>query len=98
MYKIIDTKDGAVIGRTEAPLYIKIKVSTGCYIQTGAESAQGIAYRGTAYNLQGREPLGAEDTVILIETDAGTETDEISSALAENSTAIDNIIISMLEG
>ena len=98
MYKIINTKDGSVIGRTETPLFIKKKPSTGCYIQAKEDTAQGIAYLGTAYNLQGREPLGATDTVILVEFDAGTEADKTAATLAENSAAIDNIIICMLEG
>ena len=98
MYKIIDVKDGATVGRTETPLFIKKKETSGCYVQTKAESAQGVAYRGTAYNLQGKDGVGATDTVILVEVDAGTEADETAAALAENSAAIDNIIISMLEG
>lgn len=97
MYKIIDTKDGAVIGRTETPLFIRKKETTGCYVQTKAESAQGVAYRGTAYNLQGKDGVGATDTVILVEVDAGTEVDETAAILAENSAAVDNIIISLLE-
>lgn len=98
MYKIIDTRDGATIGRTDKPLFIRKKETTGCYVQTNVESAQGVAYMGTAYNLQGKDGVGATDTVILVEVDAGTETDETKAALAENSAAIDNIIISMLEG
>lgn len=98
MYKIINTKDGSTVGSTEAPLFIKKKASTGCYIQTLETKAQGIAYLGTAYNLQGREPLGADETVMLIEVDAGAEADKTAATLAENSAAIDNIIISMLEG
>ncbi|MBR1647937.1 MAG: hypothetical protein IJ685_14435 [Selenomonadaceae bacterium] len=98
MYKIIDTKDGAVIGRTETPLFIRKKETSGCYVQTKAELAQGVAYLGTPYNLQGRDGVGAEDTVILVEVDAGTEADKTTAALAKNSAAIDSLIISMLEG
>ena len=98
MYKIIDTKDGAVIGSAERLLFIRKKPSTGCYISTTKEDAQGIAFQGTPYNLQGRDGVGAEDTVILVEVDAGTEADETAAALAENSAAIDSLIISMLEG
>ena len=98
MYKIINTQDGKTIGSTEAPLFIKKKPSTGCYIQADAESAQGVAYLGTAYNLHGRDGVEAEETVMLIEVDGGTEADKTAATLAENSAAIDNIIISMLEG
>lgn len=97
MYKIINAKDGTEIGSTENPRYIK-KKDTGCYIQTDRQNAQGIAYKGTAYNLQGRDGIDADDTVILIEYDAGTEADRTAAAIAENSAAIDELVISMLEG
>ncbi len=98
MYKIISTKDGSTVGSTEKLYFIKKKESTGCYIQTDEQNAQGVAYLGTAYNIQGRDGVGADDTVFLIEYDAGTEVDKNSAAIAENSAAIDNLIVSMLEG
>lgn len=98
MYKIINAADGSIIGTTEKPLFIRKKETTGCYINTSTANAQGVAYRGTAYNLQGKEGVGAEDTVILVEFDSGNEVDETKAAIAENSAAIDEIIISMLEG
>ena len=97
MYRIINTKDGSVIGRTEAPRFIKKKY-TGCYIQSDELSAQGVAYQGIPYNLHGRDGIGADDTVLLIEYDAGTEADRNAAAIAENSAAIDELVISMLEG
>ena len=93
MYKIIDTRDGAVIGTTDKPLFIRKKPSTGCYVSTVAEEAQGIAFQGTPYNLQGKDGVGAEKTVLVVEFDLGTIADKTD----ENSAAIDNIIISMLE-
>ena len=98
MYKIINVKDGSTFGSTEKPYFIKKKESTGCYIATAEKSAQGVAYQGTAYNIQGRDGVGADDTVILIEYDAGTEADKNSATIAENSAAIDNLVIAMLEG
>ena len=97
MYKIINANGGAVIGRTETPLFIRKKTSTGCYINATEKDAQGIAFQGTPYNLQGCDGVGATDTVILVEFDAGTEADKTAATLDENSAAIDNIIISMLE-
>ena len=94
MYKIIDVKDGAVIGSAERLLFIRKKPSTGCYISTTAKDAQGIAFQGMAYNLQGRDGVGAEKTVLVVEFDWGIIADKTD----ENSAAIDNIIISMLEG
>lgn len=98
MYKIINTKDGSTVGSAEKLYFIKKKASTGCYIATDEKSAQGVAYKGTAYNIQGRGGVGADDTVMLIEYDAGTIADENTAAIAENSAAIDDIIVAMLEG
>ena len=95
MYKIINTKDGTEIGSTETPRFIK-KKSTGCYIQTDKQNAQGVAYKGTAYNLQGRDGIGADDTVFLIEIDGGVETDNNAAAIADCSAAIDDIVVAML--
>ena len=96
MFKIIKLKDGSTVGSTEKPHFIK-KSSAGCFIRADEQNAQGIAYNNAAYNLQGRNGIGVEDTVFLVEYDAGTETDKNSVAIAENSAAIDNLVVSMLE-
>ena len=70
MYKIISIADGREIGKAENPHFIR-KSSAGCYIQTDEENALGVSYRGTPYNLEGREGLDAPETVRLIECDAG---------------------------
>ena len=97
MYKIINTKDGTEIGSTETPRFIK-KKSTGCYIQTDEQNAQGVAYNNVAYNLQSRDGIDADDTVFLIEVDGGVESDKTAAAVAANSAAIDELVITMLEG
>lgn len=97
MFRIINTNGGTEIGSTENPRFIK-KSSAGCYIQTDEGNAQGVAYKGVAYNLHGRDGIGAEDTIMLIEFDAGSRADETAAAIAEHSSAIDDIIISILEG
>ena len=97
MYRIINVSGGAEIGSTEKPRFIRRK-STGCYVQTTEDEAQGVAFRGTAYNLQGREGLGAGETVMLIEFDGGEAVGDVGAAVEANSAAIDDIIISMLEG
>ena len=71
MIQIISTITGATIGYTEKPRFIKIS-SSGVFIQTDEENAQGIAYRSKPYNLRDREGLGVEDTVMLIVVDSGT--------------------------
>ena len=71
MFKIL--KDGAQIGMTEAPNYIKL-APNGCYNLCPEPEAQGIVFSGTVYQLIGREEMeGSLDTVSLEETDAGNE-------------------------
>lgn len=95
MYRIINANGGVEIGSTEAPRFIR-KNSAGCYVQTDEKNAQGIAYKGTPYNLQGREGVDAEDSVLLFEFDAGGEAEMTAAAVAANSAAIDDILVSML--
>ena len=71
MFKII--KDGAQIGMTEAPNYIK-KAMNGCYNLCPEPEAQGIVFSGSVYQLLGRETMEDDlDTISLEETDAGRE-------------------------
>lgn len=79
MFKII--KDGAQIGMTEAPNYIKL-APNGCYNLCPELQAQGIVFAGTVYQLIGREEMEGElAAVFLEETDAG---DEITRAVGVN--------------
>ena len=98
MFKIVNVSDGSVIGNVEKPYFITVKESTGCFIPSDELNAQGIAFHSIPYNLHGRQGLGVPDSVYLIEFDAGVANDSISAAIAENSAAIDDIIISLLEG
>ena len=54
MYKII--KDGATVGMTEAPNYIK-QTENGCLAPCPEAEAQGVAHTGVPYNLLGRQPM-----------------------------------------
>lgn len=51
MYKI--TSEGKLVAICDEPRYIKVKQSTGAFIQTTENDAQGIAVNGTPYNLSG---------------------------------------------
>lgn len=101
MYKIINATDGSEIGKVEKPNYIKIKESTGVRIPLKKDepisNAQGIAYRDSAYNLQGTDGVGADISVFLIEMDGGIATTDNTAAITANSEAIDNLVIAMLE-
>lgn len=90
MYRIINTDTGAEIGSTEAPRYTKLS-ENGTRIEATKEEATGIAYKGTPYNLLNTEGVGAEETVLLSEYDAGdnvADTAKNSASIAELETAI----------
>ena len=70
MFKI--TRDGASLGMTEAPNYIK-QAENGSYVLCPEPEASGIAFNGVVYHLAGRDPLKGAATVVLEETDAGPE-------------------------
>lgn len=70
MFKII--KDGACIGMTENPNYIK-QAENGCYTLCPTPEASGIAFEGAVYRLLGRDGMEGVETVMLEETDAGSE-------------------------
>jgi hypothetical protein len=71
MYQIIS--EGQVIDTCEEPRYIKYKPASGCYVQTTADKAQGVAVHSLPYNLPGHteitrdvynEVMGISKTVI----------------------------------
>lgn len=70
MYKI--TKDGASLGMTEHPTYIK-QASNGCLVLCPETEAAGIVWDGTPLHLLGRDELEGRETVMLEEVDGGPE-------------------------
>ena len=70
MFRII--KDGASVGMTEAPNFIR-QQENGCFALCPEPMASGIVFEGTVYHLLGRDALNGVESVILEETDAGTE-------------------------
>ena len=70
MYRI--TKDGASLGMTEAPTYIK-QAPNGCLVLCPENEAMGIAHEGQGYSLLGREPLPDAPTIMLEQVDGGGE-------------------------
>lgn len=58
MYEIIS--DGQVIDTCEEPRYIKYKPTSGCYVQTTADKAQGVAVQSLPYNLPGHTEIKRE--------------------------------------
>lgn len=70
MFKI--TRNGASLGMTEAPNYIKL-ADNGCFIICPEPEASGIVFAGQVYHLLGRTAMEGLDTVMLEEVDAGNE-------------------------
>jgi hypothetical protein len=68
MYEIIS--DGQIVSLCDNPRYIKVKPSTGCFIQTTAEEAQGVSAGGKPYNLSGHTEI------TVINYDEETKTSE----------------------
>lgn len=81
MFKII--KDGALIGMTEAPKYIK-KAANGCFNLCPELEAQGISFAGNPYHLLGRDELDGLETVSLEEADAGVELQAVSETVTSS--------------
>lgn len=71
MYKI--TKDGASLGMTERPTYIKQAPNNGCLVLCPENEAMGIAHEGRVFHLLGREGLPDAPTVMLEQVDGGGE-------------------------
>lgn len=70
MYRV--TKDGASLGMTEAPTYIK-QAPNGCLVLCPENEAMGIAHEGRVFHLLGREGLPDAPTVMLEQVDGGGE-------------------------
>ena len=68
MYKII--KDGEQIAITEKLNFIK-QAENGVFYNCDEKEAQGVAVNNTPYNIFGRAPMTANDTVLIIEVDGG---------------------------
>ena len=71
MYKI--DRDGETVAMTEAPTYVR-RAENGCFILCREAEAEGIVHNGQVFHLLGRPDMGgAAATVMLEETDAGSE-------------------------
>ena len=67
MYQITDTVSG-VIGYCDEPRYIKIKPSSGAFIPTTKEEAEGIAFLGVPYNIYNKPPMKQGLKTVIITT------------------------------
>lgn len=77
MYKITRA-DGALLGIVERPLYIK-RHENGCITLADENTAEGVAYNSTPYNLAGGDAFADGDSVSV----GGLSDARISMALEE---------------
>ena len=79
MYKIV--KDGAVVGITGEPTYIKM-LDNGCFGLCSKNEAQGVVFDSTPYHLNGRtEMVGADTANMEEESDAVITNDHNAAAM-----------------
>lgn len=93
MFRIITT-NGVELGYTEKVRYIKINEYNKCFNACEKKDAIGVAFKSVAYNLYGHSEIEGADTVLVIETDGGTElynvrsnSDSLAKQLAETDEA-----------
>ena len=91
MYKII--KDGATVGLTGAPNYIK-KLDNGCYGLCSEQEAQGVAFIGVPYQLADRAEMGGLEAVTVAEVN---EIDVTSDHLAAAQVFVEQAEIGIID-
>lgn len=67
MYRIVS--EGKLIAICEKPRYVKIKESSGAWVQTTAKEAEAIAVKGDLYGFNGHEVEGRPKASVF-ETDS----------------------------
>ena len=90
MYEIIS--EGQIVSLCDKPCFIKLKPSTGCFIEATAEDEQGVSAGGKPYNLSGH----TEITVITY--DEETETSETIPAPVADVREVDGGEVAFKEG
>lgn len=63
MYLILS--EGAIVDYCDEPRYVKKNPTSGAYIQTDAANAEGIAVRGTLYNIGDRTDIPDAPAAII---------------------------------
>ena len=80
MFKIITTS-GTELGMTDSVRFIKLS-SEGSFIEATKDEADGIAFKGSPYNLAGQNAIDGAETVLVIETDGGGEVADLRATTA----------------
>lgn len=67
MYRIVS--GGKVVALCDEPRYVLKKASTGVYIRTDAEHAEGVVVGGIVYSIEGRPAIEEAAVASVIQTD-----------------------------
>lgn len=92
MYKV--KKDGKDFAILESPVYLRL-LTNGTLGLAEKEDAEAIIMNDTIYHIAGRGAIGMEAEDVLLEFTDGAF--YLNTQVAANSSAIDDIIISMIE-
>lgn len=90
MYRIYKREE--LLGKVDVPTYIKKQ--NGVFIPCVLKEAEGIAYKGNPYSLEGQSMDGAWGEVLIVETDGASEL--IEQGAAVSLTIADEKIASMI--
>lgn len=69
MYRIYKREE--LLGKVDVPTYIKRK--EGVFVPCVLREAEGVAYKGNPYSLEGQSMDGAWGEVLIVETDGASE-------------------------
>ena len=69
MYRIYKREE--LLGKVDVPTYIKRK--EGVFVPCALREAEGVAYKGNPYSLEGQSMDGAWGEVLIVETDGASE-------------------------
>ena len=90
MYRIYKREE--LLGKVDVPTYIKKQ--DGVFIPCVLKEAEGIAYKGNPYSLEGQSMDGAWGEVLIVETDGASELVEQGAVISL--TMADEKIASMI--
>lgn len=97
MFKIFDDADN-LIGITDKINFVHFDAANNVFVDArSARSADGFAFNGTVYNF-GSEKIAGASFAHFMEVDGGEFVFNLSNELADTNAALDDVIISLLEG
>lgn len=97
MYKIIKRNPVELVGLCDEPRYVAF--IDGTYVRARDKSkADAVVFGGNLYNFGDTEKIAGAPFVYVIEIDGGEFVFDLQKSVAETNAAIDDIIITMLEG